>query len=128
MKIFNKLGSLLVLVVMTLTAANGQQEPGPFDFGKMWTFENPPKEWFMKAYGYDLDQSWFDKGRNRAIRFSNFCYSSFVSPNGLVMTNHHCAELVYHELEREGESGRHLLYQRCCRIHSYKSGCKKRWT
>ena len=94
----------MILFSFVLTAAFGQQEPSPFDFGKMWTFENPPKEWFKEAYNLDVDQAWFDEGRNAALRFSNFCSASFVSPTGLVMTNHHCAQLVVSELQKEGEN------------------------
>ena len=82
----------------------GQQEPSPFDFGKMWTFENPPKEWFKEAYGYELDQGWFDEGRESALRFASWCSASFVSPDGLVMTNHHCSQPVVASLQKDGEN------------------------
>jgi hypothetical protein len=104
MKFNKKPGLIMILLAAVFTLTFGQQEPSPFDFGKMWTFENPPKEWFMKAYQYDLDQAWFDEGREAALRFSNFCSASFVSPNGLVMTNHHCAQIVVSELQQEGEN------------------------
>ena len=89
---------------MTMATAFGQQEPSPHDFGKMWTFENAPKDWFLKAYNYDLDQQWFDEARNSALRFASWCSASFVSPNGLVMTNHHCSQPVVSDLQKEGEN------------------------
>ena len=89
---------------MTMATAFGQQEPSPHDFGKMWTFENAPKDWFLKAYNYDLDQEWFDEARNSALRFASWCSASFVSPNGLVMTNHHCSQPVVSDLQKEGEN------------------------
>lgn len=95
---------LLVAISFSLTNAFGQQEPGPHDFGKMWTFENPPKEWFREAYDYDLDQSWFDEGREASLRFASWCSASFVSPDGLVMTNHHCSQPVVSDLQRDGEN------------------------
>jgi len=95
---------LSLLATFTMATAFGQQEPGPFDFGKMWTFENPPKEWFLKAYNYDLDQEWFDEARNSSLRFASWCSASFVSPNGLVMTNHHCSQPVVSDLQKEGEN------------------------
>jgi hypothetical protein len=104
MKLNHKPGFLMILLAFVFTAVFGQQDPSPFDFGKMWTFENPPKEWFKKAYDYDLDQAWFDEGREAALRFSNFCSASFVSPSGLVMTNHHCAQIIVSELQKEGEN------------------------
>lgn len=93
-----------LLVTFTISLAFGQKEPGPHDFGKMWTFENPPKEWFKEAYNYDLDQSWFDEGREASLRFASWCSASFVSPNGLVMTNHHCSQPVVSELQKDGEN------------------------
>jgi len=93
-----------LLIALITTAVFGQTEPGPFDFGKMWTFENPPKEWFLKEYKYELDNAWFDEGRKAALRFATWCSASFVSANGLVMTNHHCSESVVSELQKEGEN------------------------
>ncbi|MEP6645693.1 MAG: S46 family peptidase [Saprospiraceae bacterium] len=93
-----------ILTSFILTTAFGQKDPGPFDFGKMWTFENPPKEWFLKEYQYNLDNSWFDANRKSALRFATWCSASFVSPNGLVMTNHHCSEPVVSVLQKEGEN------------------------
>src|SRR5688572_3468571 len=93
-----------LLVTFTITLAFGQKEPGPHDFGKMWTFENPPKEWFKEAYKYDLGQEWFDEGREASLRFASWCSASFVSPNGLVMTNHHCSQPVVSDLQKEGEN------------------------
>ncbi|MEO6132272.1 MAG: S46 family peptidase [Saprospiraceae bacterium] len=93
-----------ILTSFILTAAFGQKDPGPFDFGKMWTFENPPKEWFLKEYQYNLDNTWFDANRKSALKFATWCSASFVSPNGLVMTNHHCSEPVVSELQKEGEN------------------------
>lgn len=95
---------MAVILGLCFQLAYAQQEPGPFDFGKMWTFENPPKDWFKTAYGYDLDQNWFDEGRESALRFASWCSASFVSPDGLVMTNHHCSESVVSVLQKEGEN------------------------
>src|SRR6187399_819347 len=95
---------LSLVAAMTMATAFGQQEPSPHDFGKMWTFENAPKDWFLKAYNYDLDQEWFDEARNSALRFASWCSASFVSPNGLVMTNHHCSQPVVSDLQKEGEN------------------------
>ena len=93
-----------LLAIFTISISFGQREPGPHDFGKMWTFENPPKEWFKEAYNYDLPQEWFDEGRESSLRFATWCSASFVSPNGLVMTNHHCSQPVVSDLQKEGEN------------------------
>ncbi|MFO7524749.1 MAG: S46 family peptidase [Ignavibacteriaceae bacterium] len=64
---------------------------GQFDNGKMWTFEYPPMDYFEEAYGFRPDQEWFDHIRMSALKLANYCSASFVSEDGLVMTNHHCA-------------------------------------
>jgi len=96
--------SALAILVMGFGAVTAQHEPNPFDFGKMWTFENPPVKWFKEAYNFDPGKAWFDEGRLAALRFAMHCSASFVSPDGLVMTNHHCAESVVYELQQEGEN------------------------
>lgn len=76
---------------------------GPFDTGKMWTFEYPPIDYFEKEYGFRPSEEWFDHVRMSALRFANYCSASFVSEDGLVMTNHHCARQSVTQVTREGE-------------------------
>ena len=51
----------LGMVLLFPVLVSAQNEPDPFDFGKMWTFENPPKEWFKEAYDFDPGDQWFDR-------------------------------------------------------------------
>ncbi len=62
---------------------------GRFDYGKMWTFEYAPKTYFTETYGFDANDAWFERARLAALRIPG-CSSSFISPNGLMVTNHHC--------------------------------------
>lgn len=78
-------------------------EVGRFDFGKMWTFDNPPLEYFSDEYGFTPDSAWFDHARLGALRFAEYCSASFVSPNGLILTNNHCARESVEEVSRHGE-------------------------
>jgi len=75
---------------------------GKFDTGKMWTFDFPPIDYFKKTYGFNPDKAWFEKARLATLRLPG-CTSSFVSEDGLVMTNHHCARGALAAVAKEGE-------------------------
>lgn len=77
---------------------------GKFDTGKMWTFEFPPLDYFQEAYNFSPDQQWLDNVRMSALRFASYCSASFVSADGLVMTNHHCGRQSVTEVSQEGEN------------------------
>jgi len=75
--------SLLVLVVFL---------GGPIwaDEG-MWTFDNPPTKQLKEKYNFETGKEWFDHLRLASVRFMDGGSGSFVSPRGLVLTNHHVA-------------------------------------
>ncbi len=92
----------LFLVISGISVA--QKKASPYDFGKMWTFENPPKEWLKTTYGMNVQDEWFDAVRKSSLRFATWCSASFISENGLIMTNHHCSRDVVAALQKEGEN------------------------
>lgn len=57
----------------------------------MWTFDNFPTEKMQTAYGWAPDHSWLNTVQLASLRLSSGCSASFVSADGLVMTNNHCA-------------------------------------
>jgi hypothetical protein len=57
----------------------------------MWTFNNVPKAEIKKRYGFDVSDAWLKKVQLASVRFNNGGSGSFVSPDGLVLTNHHIA-------------------------------------
>jgi Peptidase S46 len=77
-------------------------EAGRFDTGKMWTFENPPLDYFQQAYHFRPTPQWLDHVRLAALRLPD-CSASFISPNGLLMSNHHCARESETAVQRPGE-------------------------
>ena len=56
----------------------------------MWTFDGFPAATVRERYGWAPDQAWLDTVRAAAVRLTGGCSASFVSPGGLVLTNHHC--------------------------------------
>jgi len=96
--------SVLARATLTLLAAGCLLAPASAqtrkELGRMWTFEHAPLGWFQQAYDWQPDQAWLDHARMSSLRFGKkqpdgsirfFCSASFVSPHGLIMTNHHCA-------------------------------------
>ena len=57
----------------------------------MWTFDNPPLKQLQERYGFKPSQEWLDHVRLSSVRFNDGGSGSFVSPHGLVLTNHHVA-------------------------------------
>ncbi len=55
----------------------------------MWLFNQPPRKLLQERYGFDPTEAWLDHLQQSAVRFNNGGSGSFVSAEGLVMTNHH---------------------------------------
>src|ERR1044071_286648 len=71
--------------------------PAQADEG-MWTYNNFPADKVEKAYGFRPDQRWLDHLRLSSLRLARGCSGAFVSANGLVQTNHHCARSCVQQL------------------------------
>lgn len=70
----------LILAVSPLRADEG-----------MWTFDNVPEDLLFERHGFVPDAAWLEHARLASLRFSDGGSGSFVSPDGLVLTNHHVA-------------------------------------
>src|SRR5678815_2334234 len=64
----------------------------------MWTFNNVPRAEIKKKYGFEITDDWLKKVQLASVRFNNGGSGSFVSPNGLVLTNYHIVEDIVGEL------------------------------
>jgi hypothetical protein len=80
-----KLGICVALVAALLSgvAMNAHGDEG------MWLFNNPPRKLLKEKYNFDPTDKWLEHVQKSSVRFNSGGSGSFVSPDGLVMTNHH---------------------------------------
>jgi len=57
----------------------------------LWTFDNPPLKQLKERYHFTPTREWLEKVRLSSVRFNDGGSGSWVSPTGLVLTNHHVA-------------------------------------
>jgi len=70
----------------------------------MWTFDNFPKETVKQKYGVNIDDAWLARLQRSITRLEGGCTGSFISPDGLVLTNHHCARECISDLSSAGDN------------------------
>jgi len=62
----------------------------------MWTYHDFPNELVKRRYGLDITPAWLDRLRLATVRLAT-CTASFVSRDGLILTNHHCTQTCLDE-------------------------------
>lgn len=103
--------TILILILFFITSSiYAQQQFNPdtvqakqFDTGKLWTFDYPPFDYWEETYGFVADEDWMDHVQLSTLRIPG-CTASFVSEDGLFVTNHHCSTWHRDAVEKEGEN------------------------
>lgn len=79
-----RLATSAALLVLSFHSARALADEG------MWTFDAFPTAQMQKDYGWAPDAKWLGRVQAAAVRLTGGCSASFVSPEGLILTNHHC--------------------------------------
>lgn len=74
-------GGIWVLMALLPIGARGDEG--------MWLFNRPPVKLVEERYGFHLESKWLDHLQKSSVRFNNGGSGSFVSQDGLILTNHH---------------------------------------
>lgn len=85
-----------------LTLLTGGAAAGASAAEGMWTLDNLPVQQLKAQYGFEPDAAWTEHVMQSSVRLVSGCSGSFVSSDGLVLTNAHCVLDCAQELAAEG--------------------------
>lgn len=88
---------LLVAVCWGVVLMEGRSDEG------MWLLNQPPRELLKSKYDFELTDRWLLRAQRASVRFNSGGSGGFVSPHGLVVTNHHIAAESLQKLSPPGK-------------------------
>ena len=87
----------------------------------MWLFNNPPSKQLKASYGFEVTDAWLEHVQKSSVRFNSGGSGSFVSEDGLALSNHHVgADALQkfgdkdHDYLRDGFHARTLAEEKRC--------------
>ena len=92
---FSLLPLLLLGFVLAMTTARTDEG--------MWLLNEPPRQILKERYNFDLTDAWLERAVSGSVRFNNGGSGGFVSPDGLIVTNHHIAADALQKLSSSKE-------------------------
>ena len=75
--------SVLLVYMLTSMSTLSRADEG------MWLYNNPPGKQLKEKYGFEPTDAWLDHLQKSSVRFNSGGSGSFVSEDGLVLSNHH---------------------------------------
>jgi hypothetical protein len=90
--------ALLALIVLSVGAAAVPADEG------LWLFNEPPRTLLKKRYNFDPTDEWLRHVQRSSVRFNSGGSGSFVSADGLVMTNHHVGADCLQKISTPGKN------------------------
>jgi hypothetical protein len=95
--------------VMTVNADEG-----------MWLLNDPPRNYLKDKHGFDLTDQWLERAQKASVRFNNGGSGSFVSADGLIVTNHHIGADCLQKLSPKDKDYLHDGYHAATRERELK--------
>src|ERR1043165_9545337 len=86
---FKRLFALAILVCLAVQLVLADEG--------MWTFDNPPLKQWKERHNFEPTKEWLDKLRLASPKLPG-ASGAFVSPDGLIVTNHHVASSIIAKL------------------------------
>ena len=94
-------GTAALLILGVLLLLGGTAMMAVSDEG-MWLLNDPPRALLQEKYGFELTEDWLQRAMKASVRLNSGGSGGFVSPEGLLVTNHHVAADAVQKLSKPG--------------------------